>query len=460
MTHRILIIEDTPSMAMLYLQFLQEAGFEAEHAQDGREAFARLAAKGFDAVVLDLHLPDMGGLEVLQHVHRHYTDTPVIIATAFGSIDGAVDAMRMGAFDFIMKPVPASRLVTTVKKAIEHRKMQTELSELRREIFQESYQDFIGNAPVMQAVFRQIEAVASSRASVFIKGESGTGKELVARAIHKASPRAPKPFVALNCAAIPRDLMESEIFGHVKGAFTGASSDRLGAAQSADGGTLFLDEICEMPLDLQAKMLRFIQSGTFSPLGSTGVKKVDIRIISATNRMVEREVEDGRFREDFYYRLHVIPIELPALREREEDISLLAHHFLKRYAEQEKKHFASFEQDALNMFLRYEWPGNVRQLENVIQQIVVMSDDAQTVTADMLPQGLREAVPLRPGGFTPFVVQPLWQVEKDTILKALKASNNDVPRAAAMLEVSPSTIYRKLQGLKLSGDSMFVGFHG
>ncbi|MBI3420089.1 MAG: sigma-54-dependent Fis family transcriptional regulator [Proteobacteria bacterium] len=450
---RVLVIEDTASMASLYVNYLQSIDFEADIAGEGKLGLAMLNKKPYQAVVLDLHLPDMEGLELLSQLRRAYEDMAIIIVTAHGSVDGAVEAIKLGAFDFIMKPFPAKRLQTTVQKALEHRKMQRELTELRREVYLENYQDFIGASPAMQAVFRQIEAVASSKANIFITGESGTGKELVARAIHRASPRAPKPFVALNCAAIPRELMESEIFGHVKGAFTGATQDRKGAASAADGGTLFLDEVCELPTELQAKILRFIQTGTFSPVGGQD-QKSDIRILCATNRNVQREVEEGRFREDLYYRLYVIPIELPALRDREDDVITLANHFLKRFAAQEKKDFAGFEPEVLSLFLQYDWPGNVRQLENLIQQIVVMRD-GPLVEAYMLPETMRGGRPqvhIEPvQGFTPFVVKPLWKIEKEAILKALKASHNDVPRAAALLEVNPSTIYRKLQAWKENG---------
>ncbi len=447
---RVLIIEDTSSMAALYTRYLQGIGYEADSAGEARPALAMMAQRPYEAVVLDLHLPDIDGLEVLRCLRQDYEDVPVVIVTAYGSIHGAVNAMKLGAFDFITKPFAASRLQTTLTKALEDRKLRRELGELRREVYQENYQDFVGSSAAMQALFRQIEAVAPSKASIFITGESGTGKELVAHALHKASPRAPKPFVAINCAAIPRELMESEIFGHVKGAFTSAASDRKGAAAKADGGTLFLDEICEMPPDMQVKLLRFIQTGSFTPVGSDTPQKSDLRIVSATNRDVHQEVEEGRFREDLFYRLYVVPLELPPLRERENDVVMLAQHFLKRFSAQEGKNFTSFEPEVISFFLQADWPGNVRQLENLIQQIVVLQQDP-VVTMDMLPNHLKPPeteTPAAEGNFIPFLVKPLWQIEKEAIQKALRASYNDVPRAAALLEVSPSTIYRKLQAWK------------
>lgn len=448
---RLLIIEDTANMAALYKNYLKIAGYESDIAEDGQKGLAMLSQNAYDGVILDLHLPDMHGLEILKHIRKHYDDLPVIVITGYGSISVAVESMRLGAHDFITKPFSASRLNTKVHIALEHQSMKRELKELRRSVYQSGYQHFIGSSPVMQAVFRQIEAVAPSKASVFISGESGTGKELVAEAIHRASPRVPKSFIAMNCAAIPNDLLESELFGHVKGAFTGATQDRKGAAAVADGGTLFLDEVCEMAPELQAKILRFVQTGTFTPVGSTEVEKVDVRIICATNRNAAEEVAAGRFREDLYYRLHVIPLEVPPLRERDGDVIELANAFLKRYAAEEGKHFESFDPSVIALFRSYEWPGNVRELQNVIQQVVLMGI-GPVVTFDMLPETLRTAEFGEEGKKTPaedFVIQPLWMIEKDAIMKAIKACQDDVPSAAAMLEISPSTIYRKLHAWRI-----------
>lgn len=312
-----------------------------------------------------------------------------------------------------------------------------------------SFQGYIGSSTAMQVVYRMIEQAASSKATVFVTGESGTGKEVCAHAIHKLSLRSDKPFVALNCAAIPKDLIESEVFGHIKGAFTGASSDREGAAMLANGGTLFLDEICEMDLGLQGKLLRFLQTGEFNRVGDSKTRKVDVRIVTATNRDPLAEVEAGRFREDLYYRLHVIPIMLPALRERGDDVLEIALSLLAAYSAEEGRHFTGFTPEVAGMLLSYDWPGNVRQLQNIIRNIVVLHD-GERVTPDMVPApvGGRWA---RPHGFgrteqpagNAAPIRPLIEVEREAIEAAIAACGGNIPRAAVMLGVSPSTIYRK-----------------
>jgi two-component system repressor protein LuxO len=451
---RILLIEDTASMSALYLTYLKDGGFDADIAEDGRTALEMMSKRPYHAVVLDLHLPDVTGMELLERITQHYDKTPVLVITAYGSIDKAVDAMRTGAFDFITKPFPAERLTTTVKKALEHTRMQKELQELRRDMFQENYQDnYIGAAPVMQAIFRQIDSVAPSRANIFITGENGTGKELTARAIHRASPRAPKPFIIMNCASLVGQRVNAELFGE-KG--------EPGAVQLAHGGTLFLDDVCDLAPDLQTKLLSFLQTGRFT-LADGGEKKADVRVICASSKDPRQEVDLGRLREDLFYRLNVIPLEMPPLRERENDAVLIARHFLQRFTLEEKKGFAGFDPDVLALFLQYDWPGNVRQLENLMHQVVAMNDGL-LVTLSMLPQSMRdatpEAVPPAQSSFRPFLVKPLWQIEKDTILKALEASQNSIPRAAAMLEVPPSTIHRKMQEWNGSSDVMQQALNG
>ncbi len=309
----------------------------------------------------------------------------------------------------------------------------------------------------MQAVYRTIDSAASSKASIFITGESGTGKEVCAEAIHAASKRGDKPFIAINCAAIPKDLIESELFGHVKGAFTGAAVDRQGAAELADGGTLFLDELCEMDLELQTKLLRFIQTGTFQKVGSSRMKKVDVRFVCATNRDPWKEVQEGRFREDLYYRLYVIPLHLPPLRDREEDVIEIAYSLLGFMSHEEGKSFVRFSQDVIERFIHYEWPGNVRQLQNVLRNVVVLNHGKE-ITLDMLPPPLNEPlVVVKPtvssvavSSFGPQDIVPLWQTERRTIEQAIEACDGNIPQAAKYLDVSPSTIYRKIQAWNAS----------
>ncbi|BAI76726.1 two-component response regulator (plasmid) [Azospirillum sp. B510] len=453
---RVLLIEDTVPLARLYIEFLRAEAHDIVHCTRGGEALDAAAAAPPDAVILDLKLPDMDGLEVLQALHARDPGISVVVVTAHGSIDLAVEAMRLGAFDFIVKPFNADRLNLTLRNALERRILARIVEGYRKDLDRGRFHGFIGSSPEMQAVYRTIESVAVSRANVFITGESGTGKEVAAQAIHRASPRRGAAFVALNCAAIPKDLLESEIFGHVKGAFTGAAGDRPGAALLADGGTLFLDEICEMPIDLQSKLLRFVQTGTVNPVGSGREQRVDVRFVAATNRDPLAEVQAGRFREDLYYRLHVIPLALPPLRERGDDVVEIARSFLVEYAREEGKALSSFAPEVEARLRAHDWPGNVRQLQNIVRNVVVLHD-GQQVLPDMLPpmagpdagagHGLRAAcgMPRSAAAEEDDAVQPLWRVEKELIQKALRLTGDDVPRAALLLEISPSTIYRKLQ---------------
>jgi two-component system repressor protein LuxO len=419
---------------------------------------ARLDQSPPAALLLDLKLPDMDGMDILKQVHRQQMPTSVVIITGHGSVGVAVDAMRYGAFDFIEKPFDAKRLKVTLRNALDRQSLTALVDSIKEDFQRERYHGFIGGSLEMQRVYRIIDSAAPSKATTFITGESGTGKEVCAEAIHRQSPRRAAPFVALNCGAIPRDLMESEIFGHVKGAFTGAAKERVGAAGQADGGTLFLDEIGEMDLDLQTKLLRFVQTGAYQKVGGSRLENVDVRFICATNRDPLQVVAEGRFREDLYYRLHVIPIHLPALRERKEDILLLARHFLSSFSAEELKVFQGFAPDAEELFLAYDWPGNIRQLQNVIRNVVVLHN-AEQITADMLPSPLNAGVPTREDGVSAAPaarilrpppegvasVKPLWLVEKEAIERAIDHCNGNIPRAAALLEVSPSTIYRKRQ---------------
>ncbi|CAO3426558.1 hypothetical protein [Azospirillum doebereinerae] len=454
---RILLIEDMVPLAKLYIEFLRNEPLDVVHVARGRDALASAESRPPDAVILDLKLPDMDGLDVLRALQDRDPGVSVVIVTAHGSIDLAVEAMRLGAFDFIVKPFNADRLNLTLRNALERRALTRIVEGYRKDLDRDRFHGFIGGSDEMQAVYRTIESVATSRANVFITGESGTGKEVAAHAIHRASPRRDRAFIALNCAAIPKDLLESEIFGHVKGAFTGATADRPGAAMLAHGGTLFLDEICEMPVDLQSKLLRFVQTGAVTPVGSGQEARVDVRIVAATNRDPLAEVQAGRFREDLYYRLHVIPLALPPLRDRGEDVVEIARALLADYVREEGKSFTAFAPEVEARLRGYDWPGNVRQLQNVLRNMVVLHDGAW-VTADMLPARMAAppAVPCAPsastgpasaGGVLPDgdAVVPLWQVEKEMIRRALRLTGDDVPRAALMLEISPSTIYRKLQ---------------
>ena len=462
------MVEDSPSLAATYKGYLRDEPWELVHVTTGAEALAVMEDTLPQALLLDLQLPDMDGMDILKHIHERGMPTVVVVITAHGSIDIAVDAMRYQAFDFLTKPFDAERLRVTLRNALEREHLSRIVEVYKENFDRDNFHGFIGSALSMQTVYRIIESAAPSKATVFITGESGTGKELCADAIHKQSPRADKPFVVVNCAAIPKDLMESEIFGHVKGAFTGALSERRGAASRADGGTLFLDEICEMDFDLQSKLLRFVQTSTFQKVGGSNLETVDVRFVCATNRDPVVEVEQQRFREDLFYRLQVIPIQLPPLREREEDVIRIARSMLKRCSNEEGKAFKSFAPQVEVLLRTYGWPGNVRQLENVIRNIVVLNN-AEEVTSEMLPPPLnalslqdhstaREKTRVDTANHVPGTrmqsaeedsgehdIRPLWLMEKETIERAIERCGGNIPKAAAMLEVSASTIYRKRQ---------------
>ncbi|HHQ4629106.1 sigma-54-dependent transcriptional regulator [Aeromonas hydrophila] len=455
---RVLLVEDTRSLAVVYEQYLAQDGYEVLRADCGQQGLAQLLSSPPPVVLLDLELPDMSGMDILQQITEQQLPCSVVVITAHGSVDVAVEAMRLGAFDFLTKPFDGKRLCATARNALKHQQLSSLVAQYRENFERSSFAGFIGASMPMQAVYRIIESAAPSKATVFITGESGTGKEVCAEAIHQCSPRREQPFIALNCAAIPHDLMESEIFGHVKGSFTGAQGDRKGAASLADGGTLFLDEICEMDLDLQSKLLRFIQTGTLQRVGSGKLETVDVRFVCATNRDPLLEVKAGRFREDLYYRLHVIPLSLPPLRERGEDILLLARTLLQSYAKEENKRFKDFDAEAARVLLDYPWPGNVRELQNVVRNIVVLND-RELVSPDILPPPLNgsrasllAAIPAAAATGSGAVVvanapiRPLWLVEKETIEQAIASCDGNIPKAAALLEISPSTIYRKKQG--------------
>jgi two-component system repressor protein LuxO len=454
----VLLVEDTRSLAEVYRQYLRAEPWPIRHVETLAEADAALESQKFDLMLLDLRLPDGDGLELLRRIKARAEPPAVVVITAHGSVATAVDAMRAGAIDFLLKPFSAERLIVTIANALERRRLTQEVAALRAAGERASFCGFIGAAPTMQAVYRMIENAAASRATVFVTGESGTGKELCAEAIHRLSLRAAGPFIAINCAAIPRDLMESEIFGHVRGAFTGAIADRIGAANQADGGTLFLDEICELDLALQGKLLRFVQTGTFQRVGSTRTERVDVRFVCATNRDPLSEVRAGRFREDLYYRLHVVPIHLPPLRDRGDDVVAIAEAFLQQFAREEGRGFRTFQPEAEAALRAHPWPGNVRELENAIRTTVVLND-GESVAARMLPasvlararveppeaQAAGMRAPPRGGAGAAGGIRPLDVIEREAIQAAIAECDGNVPKAAAHLGVSPSTLYRKLR---------------
>ena len=429
---KVLLVEDNLGLAWTYQRYLAGEPVALEHVATGSEALERIATDPPAVMLLDLILPDLSGLEVLEKIQAVRAPITTIVMTAHGDVEIAVQAMRAGAYDFLTKPFDAGRLLTTLRNAVERQRLAGEVETLRRTRFA----GFLGASLPMQALYRAIESVAQSKAPVFITGESGTGKELCAQAVHACGPRRDGPFVALNCAAIARDLMESELFGHTKGAFTGAHSPRKGAARLADGGTLFLDEICELDLALQGKLLRFVQTGTLRTLGSDTLERVDLRLVCATNKDPWGEVASGRLREDLYYRLHVVPLALPALRERGDDILLLARQFLRDVAREEGKSFEGFDAESEAMLRAHPWPGNVRELQNVIRHVVVFHR-GPVVRPSMLPGRLRNVGPQERAD------QSLRAVERQTIEKAIATHAGNITRAARALGVDPSTLHRK-----------------
>ena len=462
---RILIIEDSPSLARTYEAQLKRDAAAIEIAEDGAAGERAMGAGRPDCILLDLNLPDANGMDILKAWRASGITTPVIVITANGSINIAIDAMREGATDFLVKPFGADRLVTTVKNAVEKAKLEKVVKALAQSEPKTQFAEFIGASLPMQAVYRVLESAAPSNAGVFITGETGTGKELAARAVHTSSARAGRAFIAVNCGAIPKDLIESELFGHVKGAFTGATADRAGAAELANGGTLFLDEIGEMPIDLQPKLLRFLQTGTYARVGDSRVRQTDIRIVAATNRDPWAAVRAGGLREDLYFRLNVIPVELPPLRDRGGDILALADAFLTRFAEDEGRAAASFSDDARQTLLNHHWPGNVRELENLVRRCVVLATEDVIQASDLsLDPGTASASPVpatgsvenSPAASASFAaalssprsengtgIEPLWRMEKRAIEHAIALCHDNISEAAKQLEIAPSTIYRK-----------------
>jgi two-component system repressor protein LuxO len=452
----VLIVEDQVTLARTYVAYLAGEQVRAAAAASAAEALAHMERERPGAVVLDVNLPDMNGLDLLREMRRRGISAQVVIITSDGSVNLAVAAMREGAFDFIVKPFAADRLRVAVRNALDRRPLGP-----APEMAADAFCGFIGGSPAMQSVYRLVRDAAPSKATVFITGESGTGKELCAEAIHRLSRRGMGPFVPVNCAAIPKDLLESELFGHVKGAFTGATADRLGAAMRANGGTLFLDEIGEMRPDFQAKMLRFLQNGVVQRIGDDKPQSVDVRIVCATNRDPKEEVAAGRFREDLFYRLYVIPIELPPLRARGNDVAVLARHLLDQYGRDDEAIFSGFTGEAEAALVSYAWPGNIRELQNVIRKIVVLGR-GPVVDLSMLPPEIARAKPagrdpigfgVEPAGSQacsaqePFAgpIRPLQETIDRAIEAAIAACGGSIPRAAQSLKVSPSTIYRRLQ---------------
>jgi len=441
----ILIVDDEESVRDSLERVLRKAGYFTRSAGSGEEALTLMAAAAADLVLTDLRMPDGDGLNLLKSLKKKYPDVEVIVLTGYGTIETAVEAIKEGAYDFITKPPKKAVILSTVERAIERQNLAQENKYLKAQLGRgEFYEEIIGRSPAFNQVMEMVERVAPLISTVLITGESGTGKELIARAIHRKSPRAKNRFIPVNSAAIPENLIESELFGHVKGAFTGAMRDKQGLFKVADGGTLFLDEISSVPLNLQVKLLRAIEQKEILAVGSTRPEVIDVRIIAATNKDLAKEVAQGNFREDLYYRLNVVGINIPPLRERLDDIPELVNHFIKVYNAQLNKQIRGADEAVLNAFKTYEWKGNVRELENVIERAMIMCDSDLLQLSHFPPMFLVKS-PFEEveGGLKGSV----RKFERDAIFKALQAAGQDKSKAAGLLGMSLSTLYRKMAEL-------------
>ncbi|HEY5609884.1 MAG TPA: sigma-54 dependent transcriptional regulator [Thermoanaerobaculia bacterium] len=449
---RILIIDDEEVLRDVLESVLRREGFDIATAASGEEGLAALDQDDVDLIILDMMLPGISGLDTLRSIKETDPGTPVIIITAYSSIDGAIDAMKHGAFHYIPKPFKNEEVVLTVNKALEQRRLSKENERLKAELAEKySFSNIIGKSEPMRKLFELIRLAAPSRSNILITGESGTGKELVAKAIHHASPRSRNAFVTVNSGSLPPELLESNLFGHVKGAFTGAIASKRGLFEVADGGSIFLDEVGNINLDTQAKLLRVIQEKEFMRLGAVETIRVDVRILAASNADLQQLVRDIHFREDLYYRLNVIPIHLPPLRRRREDIPLLVTHFLHKYSEENRKKIREVTPEAMKVLLDHTWPGNVRELENTIERAVVLST-TERIGVDLLPEYLRFPQPTdQPAMIVPAegfsLKDAVSQYERNMILQSLELAKGVQKRAAELLQLKPSTLNEMMKRL-------------
>jgi len=449
---KVLIIDDEEVLRDVLETLLTREGFDVVSGATGEEGLAILDEEDIDLIILDVMLPGMSGMETLRSIKETNPATPVIIVTAYSSIDGAIDAMKQGAYHYIPKPFKNEEVILTVNKALEQKRLSNENERLKAELAEKySYSSIIGKSEPMRRVFELIRLAAPSRSNILIAGESGTGKELVAKAIHHASPRSRNAFVTVNSGSLPPELLESNLFGHVKGAFTGAIATKRGLFEVADGGSIFLDEIGNINLDTQAKLLRVIQEKEFMRLGSVETIRVDVRIIAASNADLQQLIQEGRFREDLFYRLNVIAIALPPLRRRKEDILLLVSHFLEKYSEENRKPIADVTADTMKILMDYSWPGNVRELENTIERGVVLCTNG-TISPDLLPEYLRfpkasdqpiTIVP--PDGIS--LKEAVSNYERNMILQSLEIAEGVQKKAAELLRLKPSTLNEMMKRL-------------
>ncbi len=445
--NKILVVDDDNAHRGMLKTMLRSWGYNVEQASDGDEAVALVQEKPFDVVLTDVRMARMDGINALKEILAYNPALPVILMTAFSSVETAVDALRLGAYDYLVKPLDFDLLKETLQKAIDQSTISVENRELRRQMTEnQESPTILGRSAAIKSLLQFIETVAPTEASVLITGESGTGKELVARAIHAASNRASQPMITVNCAALAANLLESELFGHEKGSFTGADKKREGRFVQADGGTLFLDEIGEMPISLQAKLLRALQQGEVQRVGSDKPVNVDVRIIAATNRDLAQEAREKRFREDLYFRLNVISMEVPALRQRKEDIPLLAASFLERFASRNRKNLKGFASQTLDALLRYEWPGNVRELENAVERAVILCR-GELIGEEVLPANILKSASAPQETHSEFSMSnvSLDMMEKQVIENTMRQTGANKSETARRLGITRATLHNKLR---------------
>jgi DNA-binding NtrC family response regulator len=445
---RILVVDDEEPIRRGLARIISGLGHHVELAITAEEAIDKATVSPPDLVITDLQLPGRSGLELIADLNEQGIDATLVVLTAHGSIDSAIEATRRGVYDYLVKPVEPQRLSTVIMKGLERSAMRQEVQILRREMIRSGrYQRLVGKSPRMLELYRMIDQIAPTSASVLITGESGTGKEVVARTIHNLSPRAGARFIALNCAAIPETLLESEIFGHEKGSFTGATASRTGSFEIADKGTLFLDEIAEMPASLQSKLLRVLEERKVRRVGGTREIPIDVRVVAATNASVEERLKSGQFREDLYFRLNVFTLALPSLRDHLDDIPLLAQSFLEEYAQENQKTVVGFSEEALDVMRRFDWPGNVRELRNAVQRAVILCKGEEIQAGD-LPPAVRPTIRRErgnPATLNVAIGTPLDEVERAVILETLQSCGGNKTRAASMLGISTKTLHLKLK---------------
>ncbi len=460
---KILVVDDEDYMREVVRQALENVNFSVDEASDGKSALSMIRQYPYDVIITDLRLPGLTGDAIIEEARSLFPETIIIVMTGFGNIQSAVDAIRKGAYDYLPKPFQLAELVLRVEKGLEEQRLKSENRMLRGELLEKyQFSNLVGNSAAMNHIYNLIGVVSQKTSTVLIEGETGTGKELIARAIHYNSPRKDQPLVSVNCGAIPANLLEDELFGHVKGAFTNAHQHRIGRFEQANHGTLFLDEVSSMPMDLQVKLLRVLQEREFQKLGSATTVKVDVRIVAATNGDLLEAVGKGNFREDLYYRLNVIPIRVPPLRQHREDIPLLVAHFIHKFCREQKLLLKSCSQEAMKQLMAYEWPGNIRQLENSVEMAVALSGDREILEATDFPAVSR---PSAANSALPRIDIPddgvhfntmISELERKLILQSLHVAQGNKKRAASLLHLKRTTFVEKLRrmGMETSADEL------